>query len=649
MGVQDHPLGRRRICVTVAARTPSGVESQLETILARQTRTGRAMSTLAIPMVAGVLIGQMPSSALAAWSLLMVLEATADLVIARPRTERIASGADDPTWRRRMLPHYVSFGLVWGSLPVFALVGGEPEPLWLAIVMVLAVLTVYVVTTAASRLLFTIGAVGIMAQMAAAIALSDTIPMRLGLLAVAYVGIAFVVHDALHRHLVDSVRSRHVAEELALQLNRFLADRDPATQLLNRRSFIGTLDAVLAERPNRSVYVEVANVRRLTAINELYGEQFGDAVIAHVGRCLAAIDPGRGVAARLSGDEFALVVLGGDPDLSIRSVAAGTFTWSGLTTTLDFSCATSNHAGAGSTAEGMVADAVFALRADGGDRASGRVLRSGDSAGARRELVEELQAGLYEAGVRPWFQPIVDADTRSVVAWEALVRWAHPELGTISPDRLLPLLDMSGMNSELLELIVVGSLDFLSQLDAMGAHGHLVHVNVNPSDLREVSMPDAVLGAIHDSGIAADRLVLELTEREILHVDHVVRGALGRLDLAGVQVAVDDFGTGYSSLSHLLDFPADDVKIDRRFVTDLPDDPDALALVRGVVSMARGLGLRTVAEGVETEGAAQVLHQLGCDQLQGYLFAPALAADAAVAWWATHEASLPAASSTQLV
>ena len=268
------------------------------------------------------------------------------------------------------------------------------------------------------------------------------------------------------------------------------------------------------------------------------------------------------------------------------------------------------------------------------------MLCSGDSAGSRRELVEELQAGLYEAGVRPWFQPIVAAGTRTVVAWEALVRWPHPELGVISPDRLLPLLDMSGMNSELLELIVGGSLDFLGQLDAMGAHGHLVHVNVNPSDLRELSMPDTVLGAIHDSGIAADRLVLELTEREILHVDQLVRGALGRLDLAGVQVAVDDFGTGYSSLSHLLDFPADDVKIDRRFVSDLPEDPDALALVRGVVSMARGLGLRTVAEGVESEEAALVLHALGCDQLQGYHFAPALAADVASAWWVAHEASL---------
>ncbi len=626
--------------VTLPMRAPRGVASELERVVTRQARTGRAMSLLAIPMVVGVLIGELDARALAAWSLLMALEASADFLIARPRAVRTASGVADPTWRRRMVPHFLSFGIAWGSLPLFALVGGRAEPVWLAIVMTLAVLTVYVITTAGSRLMFTIGAAGIMLQGAIAIGLSDSIPVRLGILAVAYVGIAFVVHDALHRNLVDSISSRLVAEELSLQLNRFLADRDPATQLLNRRSFIGTLDAMLADCPGRTVVVEVANVRRLTAINELYGEQFGDSLIAYVGQRLAVIDPDRGFASRFSGDEFALAVFGGDSDLSIRSLASGTFTWSGLTTTLDFSCATSEPATIGSTAEGMVADAVFALRADGGDRASSRVLRSGDSAGSRRELVEELQAGLYVAGVRPWFQPIVAADTRTVVAWEALVRWDHPELGVISPDRLLPLVDMSGMNSELLELNVECSLGFLAQFDARGAIGHRVHVNVNPSDLRGLSMADTLLGAIHDSGIAADRLVIELTEREILDVDHVVRSTLGRLDLAGVRVAVDDFGTGYSSLSHLLDFPADDLKIDRRFIADLLEDPDALALVRGVISMARGLGLRTVAEGVESEDAAHVLHELGCDQLQGYHFAPALAADEAGAWLTRYEASL---------
>ena len=160
-----------------------------------------------------------------------------------------------------------------------------------------------------------------------------------------------------------------------------------------------------------------------------------------------------------------------------------------------------------------------------------------------------------------------------------------------------------------------------------------MHVNIDAIDLRERSMPDLVLGSLHDGSIAPERIVLELTERDILDVGHAERAALGRLDAAGVHLAVDDFGTGYSSLSHLLDFPADHVKIDRRFVQHLPDDADSLTLVRGVISMAKGLGLNSVAEGVETEAAAVTLQHLGCDHLQGYLIAPALRMDEAIDWW----------------
>jgi EAL domain-containing protein (putative c-di-GMP-specific phosphodiesterase class I) len=195
---------------------------------------------------------------------------------------------------------------------------------------------------------------------------------------------------------------------------------------------------------------------------------------------------------------------------------------------------------------------------------------------------------------------------------------------------------MAALDAELLEVLVVDSLAFLGRLDAAGAPRHAVHVNINASDLRDRAMADTVLGAIHDVRVSPERLVLELTEREILHVDHVERLALARLDAAGVHLAVDDFGTGYSSLAHLLDFPADHVKIDRRFIDHLPDDADSLALVRGVVSMAHGLGLTTVAEGVETEAAARTVEVIGCDQLQGFLFAPALAPDTAIAWWQTH-------------
>jgi c-di-GMP phosphodiesterase len=180
--------------------------------------------------------------------------------------------------------------------------------------------------------------------------------------------------------------------------------------------------------------------------------------------------------------------------------------------------------------------------------------------------------------------------------------------------------------------MITESLAFLVKLDTHDAPNHSVHVNVNATDLREYSMSDAVLGALHDSRINPERLVLELTEREILHVDQTVRSTLSRLDIAGVHLAVDDFGTGYSSLSHLLDFPADHLKIDQRFIVGLPNDIDAHTLVRGIVSMAHGLGLTTVAEGVESEAAALAVHELGCDQIQGYLISAALAPTDAIEW-----------------
>jgi predicted signal transduction protein with EAL and GGDEF domain len=608
------------------------VELALAISIGRQARRGRILSAAAIPAVAALMYGRFENAALLGWLVTMIMEALLDLFIAKPRTKRIEDG-DLDNWKAAVGPHYAAFGLAWGSLALFALPGGRPEALWLSTIVVLALITVYIATTAASRLLFGAGMVGSAVPLATALAVSGTAPMRLAVLAVVYCGIAIVVHDAMHRLLINSVRSQHEAELISAQLNAFVTERDPATQLLNRRSFIAALDRLLAGHPDDAT-VEVANLRRLTAINELYGQQFGDALIGHVGSSLRAVASDTTIVARLGGDEFAIAWVGDTPaNPSIRDLAGGPFSSSGITTSADFACATASSQLLGGTAEELVTEAMYSLRAARAGRPVRREQRSGHSAHDRRELVDELRAGLCEAGVRPWFQPLVDATTRDVVGWEALVRWHHPVLGVVSPDRLLPLIEMSGMSAQLFELMVGESLEFLTMVDGRAANNHVVNVNINATDLRNGSMPDTVLAALYDSQVAAGRLVLELTEREILHADHTVRTALSRLDSAGVHLAVDDFGTGYSSLSHLLDFPADHLKIDRRFIGGLPGDTDALALVKGIVSMAHGLGLTTVAEGVETEEAAAVVHAVGCDQLQGYLMSPAMRAADALDWW----------------
>jgi predicted signal transduction protein with EAL and GGDEF domain len=615
----------------------AAVERELALALARQTIRGRVLSAIAIPVVIAVLIGEFSRGAIAGWGMVVVADALADWFIARPQAKALVAGDVDSVWLRRATGHFASFGLAWGSLPIFALLGGTTNAQWLTTIMIVAMVTVFIVTTAASRKMFAVGVLGLMGLMSVTVMVSNAMPGLLAILSLVYVGIALSVHDALHRSLVESVRSRHEAERLNERLNEFVAERDPATQLLNRRSFIAKLETLLVGAPSRAITVNVGSVRRMTAINELYGEQFGDALIASVGERLLQIPATTGFASRLSGDEFAIASFVDDSAVTVRNIASGAFSSSGISATIDFSSSSIRSGRLRANAEELVADAIFSLRAERSGRSPERQIRSSESAHARRELVEELRNGLHDAGVTAWFQPIVDAATRDVVAWEALVRWNHPGIGMVPPDRLFPLLEMSGMASHLAELMITESLAFLGRLDKQGVTAHSVHVNVNATDLRDHSMCDAVFGALQDNRIAAERLVLELTEREILHVDQTIRATLSRLDLAGVHLAVDDFGTGFSSLSHLLDFPADHLKIDQRFISGLPDDVDAHTLVRGIVSMASGLGLTTVAEGVETEAAALSVHQLGCDQIQGFLVSPALAPAKAIAWLATYE------------
>lgn len=624
-------------------RNVRDVKRGLAASVGLQAAHGRTLALAAVPMVAVLLMGQIDRTMLLIWVAIAATEAIVDRVAVRPHLLRMAAGQVEDRWQARVAPHAATFGLVWGSLPLLALRGERQQGFWLTVVIVLAILTTYVVSTAGSRIVFGAGLIGMIVPLALAIALSDTAPWRLAPVALVYGGIAIAMHHTLHLGLESTMRSRHEAERLAGQLNEFVSARDPATQLLNRRSFIASVDAVLADGRERDIVVEVGSVRRLTAINELYGDQFGDALIVHIGERLQDVAEQHGVAARLGGDEFALATWGTGPEMSLRGLASGHFTLGGVTSTVDFSSVEVRPSRPRATGEELVGEAVAALRAERSARALTAAVRIGGSPTDRRELVSELRDGLTAAGVGPWFQPIVDARTRKVVGWEALLRWQHPTIGMVSPERLLPLIDIAGMGSQLVELVVVESLSLLCQLDAAGAAGHSVHVNVNATDLRNVALPDTVLGAVHDSRISPERLVLELTEREILRLDHEVRAAIGRLDAAGVHIAVDDFGTGYSSLSHLLDIPVDHLKIDRRFISGLPHDLEAVALVRGIVSMAGGLGLTAVAEGVETEAAAESARSLGCDQLQGYLIAPALSVVDAIAWWRAHrESSLPA-------
>ena len=486
-----------------------------------QIRRAVPSMALAIGLVAVLLWRHVDHRALGWW----IAAGVADLVRASVRAwidQRVAAGLRraPSTWLD--YANHALFGLLWGGLGVTAAWYGDDAAVWSALIVVLGVIAMATVVSAAMTQRFVVIVVCALGP-TTAVLVQRPQWRAVAAAVVVFAGIATTVQRALHHAMADAIHAAEVNRELADQLARFLADRDPATRLLSRRGF-GTALAELGEQVQargRALTVVVANIERLAAVNELFGEDVGDALL----------------------------------------------------------CA--------------------------------------------------LAAGLAAGDVAPWFQPIVDATSGRVAGWEALVRWRHPRLGVLAPDRFLPLAMLGGHAAALTDAVLDGALAFMTSLPA--AQGGRVHVNIDPSDLRCCEFPAHVLDRLRVPGVAAEALVHEITEQDVLAVDDVVLANLGALDTAGVEIAIDDFGTGYSSMSHLQSLPVRPLKIDRSFIAAL-DRPRASNLVEGIIGLARGMRLGVVAEGVETADQATGLAAMGCGELQGFLFSPALPSDEAAAY-----------------
>ena len=207
----------------------------------------------------------------------------------------------------------------------------------------------------------------------------------------------------------------------------------------------------------------------------------------------------------------------------------------------------------------------------------------------------------------------------TVVGYEALARWNHPEEGWISPDRFIPVAESTGLIGE------IGDLVCRRACAEVARHGEgevpaYIAVNVSPVQIRGVDFVDAIRARREAAGLSPERLELEITEQALLNMDPVILARLDELRRQGVRVAIDDFGTGFSSLSYLRHLPVDRLKVDRTFVRDLPNDRGNQAILAAIVTLAREFGLDLTAEGVETRAEADQLRSLGCETAQGFLF-----------------------------
>ena len=421
----------------------------------------------------------------------------------------------------------------------------------------------------------------------------------------------------------------------AAELLRSAGSVDVLTRLPNRAAAVELMDRLLAGAGRDRVAVVCGDIDDFARVNSSLGHEAGDDLLVSLAGRLQRELPVSCTAARLSGDEFVVVCADhaevGGPDLLARTVAdllRTTIAVFGRSVQLTASVGLARPAPTGEVraadllrfAEAAMHDAKRRHARGGIGIATDGVVQSAVHA---LELEAELRAVIAGDGLALDYQPVVGPDG-TVLSAEALVRWPHPVRGVIPPSDFLPVAQRSGLLREL-DLWVLRT----ATREAAGwpeHRGRFPSVAVNLAGLlpADVDFMPVVSEILVDSGLPPERLVLELVETSLVALPPYARAAMAELVDRGVRFAVDDFGTGYSSLSRLKELPAQTVKVDRAFVTDVADDPVDFAVARAVVDMARAMGRSTVAEGVETAEQFHRLRGIGVDAYQGWLFAKAL-------------------------
>ncbi len=412
-----------------------------------------------------------------------------------------------------------------------------------------------------------------------------------------------------------------------LRVNRHQADHDPLTDLPNRAAFLERIRQVVrsAEQDGRPVAVAIIDLDRFKEVNDTLGHDSGDVLINEMARRLSRHVRGEDTVARLGGDEFGLVLRGADPWNAlwrVRELIEAEVTVQGLPLTLDSSIGYVVAPEDGSDAETLVQRADVAMYVAKA-RHAGVLRYDADHDhydAANLALVGELRRAIEDDELVLHYQPKIDLAAGRAVALEALVRWQHPVHGLLYPDRFVPLAEQTDLIDALTRWVLRRAMTDLVALGPAG--GELsVAVNVSARSLGRPLFAYLVDREVQYSGIDPRRLVIEITETTLLVDPERAASVLLALNDLGVAVSLDDFGVGQTSLGYLATLPIQELKIDRSFVTDLLDNPTHAAIARSITDLAGSLGLRVVAEGVETAAVADELHLFGCGLAQGYHFA----------------------------
>ena len=454
----------------------------------------------------------------------------------------------------------------------------------------------------------------------------DDLPVQVSLVRVVDKDNQTLHYVAILKDLSEKMAATRRIEELAYS--------DPLTGLPNRVVLYERIDFSLGlcARERKSFAILFIDLDRFKHVNDSLGHAYGDKVLIEVASRIQACLRQSDTAARTGGDEF-IVLLHDTDALGAEAMVQRVLGCLCAPITLDDLCltVTSSIGIAVYPMDGLSKDELI----KNADTAMYQVKERGRSSFrfyqrqmnidslSRIKLDSAMREALLQGDFLLRYQPQIELESGRIIGVEALLRWRSQDLGDVSPARFIPVAEETGFIVALGHWVLTEAVAQAARWQAAGVE-LIVAINVSALQFQSSSFTDSVAAALSQAGLAPHRLELELTESILIHDINETLAKLQALAALGVGLSIDDFGTGYSSLTYLKRFPVQKLKIDRSFVSDLPDDESDLAIARAIIDLGRALHLRVIAEGVETEAQKNCLHALGCHEYQGYLFAPAL-------------------------